>query len=432
MWTPELIIYGFLIFLMLILLEVPIAISLGCSSIIILLINGNFPLSFIAQRMYAGLDSFTLLALPLFIFVGQSMNSSRITDRIFNFAKCLIGSIAGGLAHVNVLASIIFAGMSGSATADAGGLGLVELKAMCNAGFDKKFSAAVTAASSTIGPIIPPSIPLVVYATMSNASIGKLFIGGVIPGLLMGFILMFYIYVISSKKDLPRERAYSLKEKMESFVQALPALFAPVLLVGGILLGIFTPTEGAAVTAIYTLFLGFVIYRDLTIKNFFDILKFTAKTSGAILIVISLSNIFSYFISIAQIPQIVVNTLFEITQNKYIILLLINIVLLIGGCFMESLVLIAIGTPILIPVINALGISEVHFGIMMILNLMIGGITPPFGLLTFTVANISKISTNELFKAVLPFLVPLLIVLLLVTFIPEITLFMPNLIYGNR
>lgn len=431
MWTPELIIYGFLIFLILIFLEVPIAFSLGFSSIIILLINGHFPLTFIVQRMYAGLDSFTLLALPLFIFVGKSMNSSGVTDRLFNFAKCLVGNVRGSLAHVNIIASIIFAGMSGSATADAGGLGLVEMKAMKDEGFDVKFSAAVTAASSTIGPIIPPSIPLIVYGVMSNTSIGRLFMAGIMPGLLMGISLMIFVYIISLKKGFPRGKAYSLKEKMLSFANAFPALFAPVLMLGGILLGIFTPTEGAGVTAIYTLFLGFIIYRNLTIKEFIEILKFTAKTAGTILIVISFSNIFSYFISIAQIPQMIVNALFEITQNKYVIILLINIVLLIAGCFMESLVVIAIGVPILIPIIKTLGINEVHFGIMMILNLMIGGLTPPFGLLVFVIANIAKISTSEVFKATMPFLIPLIIVLLLVAFIPQITLFIPNLLMGN-
>jgi len=430
MWTPELIIYGFLIFLILIFLEVPIAFSLGFSSIIILLINGHFPLDFVAQRIFISLNSFTLIAVPLFIFVGLTMNKSGVTESIFKFAEHLVGKVRGGLGHVNILASIIFAGMSGAATADAAGLGLIEIKAMKDAGFDVDFSAAITAASSIIGPIIPPSIPLIIYANMASTSTGRLFLGGIIPGLLMGISLMVTVYIISLKRGYPRGKAYSLKEKMESFISALPALFTPLLLVGGIVGGVFTPTEAAGVTAIYALFLGFIVYKKLTIKGFIEILKETAKITGIILIIIAFSSIFSYFISIARIPQMVANTLLGITQNKYILILLINLVLLIAGCFMETLVIILIGVPVLLPIINALGINLVNFGVMMILNIMIGGLTPPFGIEAFVTANVAKISSNRVFKAVWPFLIPLIIVLLLVAFIPQITLFIPNLIMG--
>lgn len=431
MWTPELIFYGFLIFLILIFLKVPIAFSLGFSSIIIILVNGRFPLTFIAQRMYASIDSFTLLALPLFIFVGQSMNRSGITDHLFKFAKHLVGDVIGSLGHVNVVASIIFAGMSGAATADVAGLGLIEMKAMVDNGFDVDFSAAVTASSSTIGPIIPPSIPLVVYAFVSQTSIGRLFLGGILPGLLLGITLMILIYAVSLKKRYPRGNKYSLKEKMKSFVDALPALFAPILLLSGIVFGVFTPTEGAGVTAIYTLFLGFIVYKNLTIKELVEILKITAKTTGTILIIIAFSSIFSYFISIAQIPQRIVNILFSITQNKYVIMLLINIFLLTAGAFMESLVILTISIPILMPIITGLGINPVHFGVMMILNLGIGGLTPPFGLLVYVTSNIAKIPIARVFKASYIFLIPMIIALFLVAYIPQITLFIPNLLMGN-
>lgn len=431
MWNPELIFFCFLIFLLLIFLEIPIAFALGFASIVAVLINGTFPLMFIAQRMYVSLDSFTLIALPLFIFVGQCMNRSGVTERLFKFAKYMVGNLIGSLAHVNIVCSIIFAGMSGAATADVAGLGLIEMKAMKDVGFDADFSAAVTAASSTIGPIIPPSIPLIVYGFMSKTSIGRLFLGGILPGLLMGISMMFLVYIISLRRGYPRGKTYSLKEKIGSFVSALPALFAPVLLLGGIVGGVFTPTEGAGVTAIYTLFLGFIIYREFTIKEIVEILKITAKTTGKILIIIAFASSFSYLISIAQIPQLVASTLFKITQNRFVIISLINIVLLIAGCFMETLVVLAVSVPILMPIINGLGINSVHFGVMMILNLMIGGITPPFGLLVYITADIGKIRIAQVFKAIWPFLIPLILSLLLVAHIPQITIFIPNLLMGN-
>jgi tripartite ATP-independent transporter DctM subunit len=431
MWTPELVGLGFLIFLILVFLEVPVVFALGFGSIVILLIQGSFPLDFVAQRMIVGLNSFPLLAVPLFIFVGQCMNKSEVTDHLFTFAKCLIGGVRGNLAHVNVLSSIIFAGMSGSAVADTAGLGLVEMKAMLAEGYDVDFSAAVTAASSTIGPIIPPSVPLVVYGFMAETSIGRLFLGGILPGLLMGISIMILVYFISIKRKFPKGESYSINEKFHSFIIALPDLFTPVLLLGGIVLGIFTPTEAAGVAALYTLFLGFIVYRNLNNKDLFEILKYTAKSSGIILLVLAFASIFTYLISIAQIPKIITDTLLGITQNKYIILIMINLVLLLAGCIMESLAILAIGVPILIPIINALGINLVHFGVMMVLNLMIGLITPPVGLCLYVVADIGKISVGKVIRAVWPFLIPLIITLLLVTYIPEITLFIPNLIMGK-
>ena len=431
MWTPGLVGFGFLIFLILIFLQVPVTFALGFGSIVILLIQGSFPLDFVAQRMIIGLNSFPLLAVPLFIFVGQSMNKSGVTDDLFEFAKRLVGNLRGSLAHVNIVASIIFAGMSGSAVADASGLGVVEMRAMQDEGYEADFSAAVTAASSTIGPIIPPSIPLVVYALMTETSIGRLFLGGFLPGVLMGITMMFLVYIISLKRNYPRGKAYSLKEIFKSFINALPALFTPVLLIGGIVGGIFTPTEGAGVTAIYTLFLGFVLYRKLTIKDFIEILKTTTKSTGIILLLLAFASVFTYLVAIAQIPQIITDTLLGITQNKYVILALINLTLLVAGCFMESLSILIVGLPILFPISNALGIDPIHFGVMVVLNLMIGLITPPVGLCLYVVADIGKISVGQVIKAIWPFFIPLIVALLLVTYIPTVTLFIPNLIMGR-
>lgn len=283
---PNIVGIGFIIFLGLIALEIPVVFALGLGSIVTLILQGTFPLELIPQRIFVALDSFPLLAIPLFIFVGQSMNTCGVTNKLFRFARVLVGHIRGGLAHVNILASIFFAGMSGSAVADASGLGLVEIKAMQDQGFDVDFSCAVTAASSTIGPIIPPSIPLVIYAYMANASVGRLFLGGVLPGLLMGVSMMVLVYFISIRRGYKKDKLPPLKEIFKAFVEAIPVLLTPVIMIGGIVSGIFTPTEGGAVAAAYTLFLGFILYRNLTFKDFVNNLKITARTSAAVLLII--------------------------------------------------------------------------------------------------------------------------------------------------
>lgn len=431
MWTPGLITTGLIIFLILVFLEVPIAFSVGFSSIVLLLIQGSFPLTFFAQRIIVGLNSFPLLALPLFIFVGQAMNLSGVTDDLFKFVRCIIGRIKGSTAYANILVSVIFAGMSGSATADAAGLGLVEMKAMADEGFDTEFAAAVTAASSTIGPIIPPSIPLIIYGYMSNTSIGRLFIAGLLPGILMAIALAILVYIMLLKKtNISRGEKYSLKEILQITLKSLPALFTPILLLGGIIFGIFTPTEAAGVASVYTLFLGFVVYKELTINKLIVILKNTAKSSGLILSIIGFFSIYSYLIAISQIPQIITNYIFALTLNKYLILLLINIVLLIAGSLMEAIAILVVSVPILLPIIEIMGINPVHFGIIIVLNLMIGVITPPVGLCLFVVSDIGKISVGQVVKAIWPFLIPLILVLMLVTYCPVITLILPNLIYG--
>lgn len=428
---PNIVGIGFIIFLGLIALEIPVVFALGLGSIVTLILQGTFPLELIPQRIFVALDSFPLLAIPLFIFVGQSMNTCGVTNKLFRFARVLVGHIRGGLAHVNILASIFFAGMSGSAVADASGLGLVEIKAMQDQGFDVDFSCAVTAASSTIGPIIPPSIPLVIYAYMANASVGRLFLGGVLPGLLMGVSMMVLVYFISIRRGYKKDKLPPLKEIFKAFVEAIPVLLTPVIMIGGIVSGIFTPTEGGAVAAAYTLFLGFILYRNLTFKDFVNNLKITARTSAAVLLIIGFASIFSWVTTVARIPQLIVPFILSITTNKIIILALINIILLIAGCIMESIAIITISLPVLFPIVMNLGVDPVHFGVMMILNLMIGLVTPPFGLCLFAVSGVGHISVGRVIKATLPFLIPLIFTLILVTYFPEITLWFPNLIMGK-
>jgi len=382
----------------------------------------------IAQRMVNGLDSFPLLAVPFFILVGELMNTSSVTSRIFSFANSIVGFIPGGLGHVNVLNSMIFAGMSGAAVADAAGIGRVEIKAMNEQGFDNEFSAAVTAASSTIGPIIPPSIPMVIFGMVANVSIPALFIGGILPGILMGISMMVVVYIVSVRRHYPRSDRFSMRLVKTTFLKALPSLMTPVILIGGILGGVFTPTEAAAVAVVYALFLGCLIYRDIPIAELGEIIFRTSISTAIILIIISTAAVIGLFVAREQVPQKLVVSLSSISKNPIIILLSINIMLLFLGCFLDTTAIIVILTPILLPVIKMFGIDPVHFGVLMILNLMIGLLTPPFGLIMFVICDICKISVFQFTKATLPFIIILLVTLFLVTYIPEIVLFLPRLL----
>lgn len=420
----------FVVFMGLLLIRVPIAFSMGVSAIAALLFRG-VPLYVIPQRVFNSLDSFTLLSLPVFIFVGEAMNTAGITDRIFGFAKAFVGHIKGGLGHVNVLASVIFAGMSGSALSDAYGLGTIEIKAMEESGFDTDFSAAITAASSTIGPIIPPSLPLVVFAVIAEQSIGRLFLGGIIPGLLMAISLMVIVYFISKKRGYRVEPKATLNEKIKTTISAIPSLLTPVLLLSGIVFGVFTPTEGAVVAALYAVFLGLFIHKELKPKDLYPLIVKTVKNSAAMLIIVASASVLTWLILSSDIPQVISDSLFAITQNKYLIIFLINIALLILGCFLEGTALITIMVPVLLPIMNVLGIDLVHFGVILVLNVMLGAITPPVGLCLYVVCNITKISIGQITKAIIPFMVPLFVVLILISYIPELVLFLPNLVMGK-
>jgi tripartite ATP-independent transporter DctM subunit len=323
---------------------------------------------------------------------------------------------------------MIFAGMSGAAVADAAGIGRVEIKAMNEQGFDNEFSAAVTAASSTIGPIIPPSIPMVIFGMVANVSIPALFIGGILPGILMGISMMVVVYIVSVRRHYPRSDRFSMRLVKTTFLKALPSLMTPVILIGGILGGVFTPTEAAAVAVVYALFLGCLIYRDIPIAELGEIIFRTSISTAIILIIISTAAVIGLFVAREQVPQKLVVSLSSISKNPIIILLSINIMLLFLGCFLDTTAIIVILTPILLPVIKMFGIDPVHFGVLMILNLMIGLLTPPFGLIMFVICDICKISVFQFTKATLPFIIILLVTLFLVTYIPEIVLFLPRLL----
>jgi len=417
--------------LTLMILRVPVAFAMALVASIALLRTG-IPLALITQRLFGSLNSFSLLAIPLFIFVGEIMNTAGVTDRIFKFARAFVGHKVGSLGHVNVISSIIFSGMSGSAVADAYGLGLIEIKAMKENGFDPDFSAAVTAASSTIGPIIPPSIPLVIYGFVAEQSVGRLFLGGLIPGLIMGIALMTLVYVISKRRHYPIEDRSNFKQRIRATVLALPSLFTPVLLLSGIGFGIVTPTEGAVVAGIYAVLIGSLIHHQLDFKKLYQALYRTVIKSATILIIIACASTLSWVIVSSDFPEIIKNNLLLISgSNIYILFLLINIILLILGCFIEGTAIIMIMLSILLPTLRVMNVDLVHFGVVMVLNIMIGVITPPFGLSLYIVTEIADIPFERAVKAILPFIIPLIIVLLLITYIPGLVTFLPNLVYGG-
>jgi TRAP-type C4-dicarboxylate transport system permease large subunit len=372
-------------------LGLPVAIALAGSSAIFIIVNGSPPPMVVAHRMINGVDSFPLLAVPFFILAGNLMNTAGITERIFNFALALVGWMRGGLGHVNVGASVIFAGMSGAAVADAGGLGAIEIKAMRDAKYDVKFAVGITAASSTIGPIIPPSLPMVIYGVVSGASIGQLFVAGFIPGMLMAGSLMIMIAIIARRKGFGRDQPFYWSVLWSTFQRAFLSLMTPIIIVGGILSGAFTPTEAAVAACAWALFLGLIVYRTLTLPR---------------------------FLRVSRVPEQFAIGLLAISDRPWVLLLLINLILLVVGCFMETVAAITIMVPVLLPIAITLGIDPVHFGVIMVLNLMLGLLTPPVGMVLYVLARVAKIPFEQCVVGTAPFLIPLVIVLLLVTFIP--------------
>lgn len=408
-------------------LGVPIAISLGFGTVIAILATGKYPVLAAVHRMISGVDSYILLAIPFFILAGQLMNTGGITKKIFRFASALVGHIPGGLGHANIVASIIFSGMSGSAVADAGGLGQVEMEAMTDEGYDADFSAAVTAASATIGPIIPPSIPMVVYGAAAEVSIGALFLGGFLPGLLLGLASMALVYVMSVKRGYPKKDRLDWREIWVSFKESFLSLLTPVIIIGGILGGVFTPTEAAVIAAVYSFILGFIVYREITVKDLMQMLVNTVVATSTVVLIIGGAASFSWVVAMEGVPQKVASFLLSITSNPYVIILLLNIVFLILGMFMESLSVLLITVPFLMPLITQLGLDPVHLGVVLVLNLMIGLSTPPVGMSLFVCAKIANVKLERLYKAMIPFLVPLIAVLLIVSYFPDTVLLLPRL-----
>ena len=417
----------FIIFLVLLLIGVPIAFSLGLSSLFYLFTN-NIPLTVISQKFYSGMDSFTLLCIPGFMLAGALMNGGGITRRILNFCNSFLGHFRGSLALVNIVASMVFAGISGTAIADVCSLGSMLIPAMVDDGYDDDFSVAVTAASSVVGPIIPPSVPMVIAGSCVSISVVKMFQAGIIPGILLGMALCIPTYIISVKRNYPRHDRAGWKVRLETTKDAIWAMLMPVILLGGILSGVFTPTEASIVTCVYALVVGVFVYKEIQITDVPRIVWENIRACASIIVLIGLANVFAYILTAERIPQMVANSILSITDNRIVVILLINVVLLFVGMFMESLAAILITFPVLLPVATAVGMEPVHFALMAILNLMLGLTTPPVGMCVCTGAQIGKISAFKAFKATIPFLATSLIVLMLVSFIPQLTLWIPSIL----
>ncbi len=414
----------------LMLMRIPIAFSLALSSFFYILYEGLPPV-LLFHNMINGMDSFPLLSIPFFILAGGLMNSAGITARIFGFARSIVGWMPGGLGHVNIGASIVFAGMSGAAVADAGGLGAIEIKAMREAGYDDDFSIGITAASSTIGPIIPPSLPLVIFGVMSSVSIGQLFVAGIIPGLLMAASLSVMVWWIAKKRNYPIDMAFRLNNIAVHAKTSFLPLMTPVIIVGGIISGLFTPTEAAICASAYAMFLGLVVYRTLAIRKLAVISIDTIEVTASIMMIVGAASVFAWILTANQVAVHFAEFVFSFTDNKYIVLLLIMALVLVVGLFMETIAAISILVPVLLPIAAQFDINLVHLGVIVILNLMLGLLTPPVGMVLFVLSRVSGVSFERCVKATMPFLVPLIVVLMLLVFFPSLTLFLPELLYGK-
>ncbi|KMK64969.1 TRAP transporter large permease [Puniceibacterium sp. IMCC21224] len=412
-----------------VIIGLPVALSLAGASLVYVLVAGQVPGLVVVHRMVAGVDSFPLLAVPFFILAGNLMNSAGITARIFAFAQALVGWMRGGLGHVNVGASVLFAGMSGAAVADAGGLGAIEIRAMRDAGYDTDFAIGITASSSTIGPLIPPSLPMVIYGVLASASIGQLFAAGVIPGLLMAVALMVMVNIYARRRGYARANAFSLCVLWTSFRAAALSLITPAIIIGGILFGIMTPTEAAIAAVAWAMFLGMVVYRNLPLRALYRVSLASLETTVVIMFVISAASIFSWVLTQNRVPQEFAALISELTNNRFAILILINLILFVVGCFMETVAAITILVPVLLPLAVAAGVDPVQFGVIMVLNLMLGLLTPPVGMVLYILAKVSDVSFETTARATMPFILPLLVVLALVTFIPAVSMWLPTLLY---
>lgn len=416
------------VFLITLIVGAPIAIVIGVSSLAVVLVQGIIPLNAIPQYMFGGLDSFSLLAIPFFILAGELMGQSGISKKLINFCMALVGKIPGALAHVNIIASIFFSGITGAAVADTAALGALLIPSMVDEGYTPEYSAAITAISSCIDPIIPPSIIVVVYGIAANVSIGKLLIAGYIPGLLLALSQGILASIQAKKYHFPvNEEPFSWPKLGEAFIEALPALVMPLIIIGGILGGVVTPTEAASVAVLYSFIYGFA-NKSIRLKDLSGIFSRAGVTVGVVMLVMSTAKLFSMILVMNNIPDMITNAFLSVSNNKYIVLFMINILLLIVGCFMEISAACIILAPILVPVVVKLGVDPVQFGMIMCVNLAIGLATPPVGPTLYVACRIAKISLEQITKAILPYIIASVCALLVITYIPQVSLFLPNLL----
>lgn len=415
-----------IVFLVTLFLGFPVALCLGITSIAALWAQ-DVPMVLVAQRLFQGMNSFPLLAVPFFVLAGELMNRCGITQRLINFAYVLVGRVPGGLAHTNVVSSMLFGGISGSAVADAAAIGSIMVPGMIRNGYGPGFSAALTAAASTMGPIIPPSILMVIMGVTTGMSIGALFVAGIVPGIMLGVGMMLYSYVVALRRNYPRDTTpLTFQRFFREFTAAAPALMAPVIILGGILAGIFTPTEAAAVAVLYAFLLG-LAYGTLRWSDFKEVLTSSGVTTAVLLLIIGTANIFSWVLTAEQIPTRMAQTLLAVTENPYLILLLINLLLVFVGMFLEGGAAIIILAPTLLAVATQVGIDPLHFGMIMVLNMAVGLLTPPLGVCLFVVCGVTGLPLGRVTRAVMPFLGVEFVVLLLITYIPALVLTLPRM-----
>ena len=413
-------------------LGLPIAVAMGLAAVVSFVwLGGLDVLSMVPQRMYAGTTSFTLLAIPFFILAGNLMNTGGITSRLVHFAQCLVGHIRGGLGHVTVVTNMIMAGMSGAAVADAVGTGNLLIPAMEKAGYPRVFSAALVGAASTIGPVIPPSIPFVIFGSMTGTSVGRLFLGGFLPGVLMGIFFMICVAILAKRRGYPRETKANWGELLRATVVAAPAWGAPIIIIGGILAGIFTPTEAAAVASVYALAIGMFVYREITAADIPRILWETVRNSVQVLFIISAASVFGWLLIQQRVPTAIVEGLMALTGTPWVVLMIVNVILLILGCFMEGIAIMLLTIPVFMPLMAKVGIDPVHFGVVMTLNLMIGLLTPPVGMCLYAVSTISGVGIWPLAKELVPYIIALTICLMIITYVPGLVVWLPNLVMGG-
>ena len=406
----------------------PVVFAILIPSIVYIAWEG-IPLATIAQRVLYSMDSFPLVAVPVFIFVGNLMNSAGITEKLFHFADVLVGRLYGGLAQVNIVASLIFSGVSGAALADVGGLGRIEIKAMKDRGFSLPFSAAITGASAIVGPIFPPSIPLIIYASITSISALQLLVAGIIPALICVAMLMITTAIIAVKSELPRASRWpTVRGLWNAFWPAAPALLAPVVLVGGMLSGSFTPTEASAICVLYVIFVGIFYYRDMNWGFVRDAAIATVRGTAAILIIVAAASMFGWILAVEQVPQEFASWFSDISTNPLVLLLIVNAIFFIAGMFVDSTTATLLLVPIVAPPLVAIGVDPIHLGIVIVFNLMIGTITPPFGLSLFLLSSMTGVSMVQLLRAMLPFYPPLLITLAILTLFPALVLYIPQML----
>jgi tripartite ATP-independent transporter DctM subunit len=418
--------FFFLVFAFVI--RMPIGLGMLAGAIAYYMAKGLSLGSLLNTVCYGLTNAYILIAIPLFIFTANVMNSSEVTDKIFDFARSLIGRRHGATGYVNIVASLIFAGMTGSAVADASGLGTLEIAQMKKEGYDMPFSCAITASTAVIGPIFPPSIPFVIYAMISGASVGKLFMGGMVPAIILCIVMGVYVYFVSKKRGYPIGASVTFKYFVSSTFKAVPALLTPVILLLGIYTGIMTPTEAGAVAAAYTLVISFLVYRTLNLKALGTILLNTLRTTGAIFLVIAGAYGFSFIVTSEQVSKIVVEAMSGIVHSPWVFLLAANILFLILGALVDVNVSELVFIPIILPLVKYFNIDLVHFGVLICLNMMIGLLTPPFGMLLFVTAGIGKVSMKDLIREVLPLIGVLLIALAIITYIPDTVMFLTHLV----